>query len=100
MMHSPSHLIFYIYSVRVCLLFLRDVSNIIFSLGVKVFAFSPGGTNFAGFINVFRLLSLKSLNYDTTYIMHVVYPEEGLVSSATVRRLSLLRATESSPFGL
>ena len=44
MMHSPSHLIFYIYSVRVCLLFLRDVSNIIFSLGVKVFAFSPGGT--------------------------------------------------------
>ena len=44
MMHSPSHLILYIYSVRVCLLFLRDVSNIIFSLGVKVFAFSPGGT--------------------------------------------------------
>ena len=63
MMHSLSDMIFYIYRVRVCSLFLWELCNIIFSRGVKVCTFSPGGTNFTGFINIFRLLSLKLLNY-------------------------------------
>ena len=63
MVHSLSHMIFYICRVRACLLFLRELCNIIFSRGVKSYTFSPSGTNFTGFINIFRSLSLKLLNY-------------------------------------
>ena len=52
MVHSLSHMIFYICRVRACLLFLRELCNIIFSRGVKAYTFSPSGTNFTGFINI------------------------------------------------
>ena len=53
MKYSLSHLIFYICRIVVFLLFLKELCNIIFSLEIKVYPFSPGGTNFTCLINIF-----------------------------------------------
>ena len=67
----------YICFIRVCLLFLNKVCNIIFGLGVKVCAFSPGGTNSTAVLNNSRYISLKLLNYTQGECMSLT-PRVGL----------------------